>query len=98
MSGSPTMLLARALLACLVVWTAPAWSANTTCVSARKGCVTSAAFTSRACERNCTRLPDVDAAACRDDCRGTRTLAKAACRQVVEPGAVACPNADAAWA
>src|SRR5438552_237427 len=62
MSGCQAMLLARALLACLVLSTVPAWSANTTCVSARKGCVTSAAFTSHACERNCTRLPDVAAA------------------------------------
>jgi endo-1,4-beta-xylanase len=92
------MVLARALLAFLVLSSVPAWSANSACVSARKGCVASAAFTSRACELNCTRLPDVDAAACRGDCRQARTLAKAACRQVVEPCAVACPNGDAACA
>ena len=61
------MPLVRAGLVLWLVSVVPAWSANTACVPARKGCVAAAAFTSRACERDCTRLPDIDATACRAD-------------------------------
>ncbi len=65
------------------------------CVAARKACGEAAAWSGRACDRNCTRFPvGADASACRAACRATRTAAKDACRTVTDPCAVACPDAD----
>jgi GH35 family endo-1,4-beta-xylanase len=86
----------RVLPAVLVALTAAfssTFAASPSCTAARKGCTSAAAFTSRACERNCERLADrAEAIACRATCRAGRTAAKLACRGVAEPCAVACPD------
>ena len=71
------------------------FAAGSACVVARKGCTAAAAWTGRACERNCQRLADrLESTDCRTACRATRTLAEQACRDVTEPCDVACPDGD----
>lgn len=75
---------------------APA-DAGQTCRSARTSCGAAAAWTARACDRDCTRLADrLAIAACRAGCRATRAAAKGDCRRVDAPCDVACASGDAA--
>jgi endo-1,4-beta-xylanase len=91
----PPPLASRATvtLVLLVVSAIPAFAAGSPCVAARKACIAAAAWTRRACDRNCTRLPTaVEAAECRTDCRAARLDAEAACRAVDDPCTASCPG------
>ena len=78
-------------LMCLVL--APPAADAVSCNAARTGCVSAAAWASRACQRNCERLGDKAAVAtCRADCRSTRRAAEALCGDVDDPCAVACAD------
>lgn len=94
--GRPTSLV---LVACLVALAAAPALAGSSCRHARTSCGASAAWTARACDRDCTRLGDrLAIAACRSDCRRARQAAKADCRRVAAPCDVACAAGDAACA
>lgn len=84
---SALLVLVAGLTALLV----PSSADAAACRVARSACGDAAAWTARACDRNCTRLGDRDAvASCRATCKATRTAEKAACREVDEPCIAAC--------
>jgi endo-1,4-beta-xylanase len=92
----PNIIRPTLLLACLLSSLSlarPAWSAYPPCFGARRGCTAAAAWTGRACERNCGRLSTrLEVTECRTTCRATRTTAQATCHDVVDLCAVACPD------
>jgi len=71
-----------------------ALGAPSACRAAGAGCRDAAAWTARACARDCTRLGDAAAVStCRAGCRNARAAGAAACNVVAEPCLAACGDA-----